>query len=641
MSRTICYLLVLALTVGTIPVAPRTVSAEGLLGSLLGGLLGSTPVLNRMDATLRGVVASGTTTSQRVIITTKPGARPAMKSLLTSLGRTVIADHPAIESLSAVVAAEDLEVLASYNSVVSIAADHVVRPTGLLDGLLGTVTGLTGGLLTVVGQVLLPANGDVSGPVVYPSLVRSTLGLQSSQWTGRGIGVAVVDSGLEMSSEFRNRVTGFYDFTKGGADAVPAYDDYGHGTHVASLIGGSGALSYNAAHKGLAPNVRFTILKALDKNGAGYTSDVIRAIDFAVEKRAQLGIHIINLSLGHPIAQPAAMDPLVQAVERASRAGLIVVVAAGNMGINPETGKPGYAGITSPGNAPSAITVGAAKTLDTVPRNDDRIPDYSSSGPTWYDGMVKPDLLAPGHNLVAAAAKQSTIYSTYPKLRDADSDYIRLSGTSMATAVASGAIAQMLEAQQVAGAYDGPLTPNAVKAALQYTALGIRNDQGIQYDRLRKGAGSLNGKGAIDVATRFDASSNGRSWLTSMPSPWTTIGGQSQTWNQSVIWGSGVIWGSTLVWAESQPWATSVIWGSGVIWGSSLPVAEPNPWATSVIWGSTLVWADSATWANSVIWGSNTIGYTNGSGVIWGSTTGLTPGTTAWADVSASSVGAQ
>ena len=369
--------------------------------------------------------------------------------------------------------------------------------------------------------MLLPANGDVSGPIAYPSLVRNTLGLQNSQWTGRGIGVAVVDSGLEMSSEFRYRVTGFYDFTKGGVDAVPAYDDYGHGTHVASLIGGSGALSYNSANKGLAPNVRFIILKALDKNGAGYTSDVIRAIDFAVDKRAALGIHIINLSLGHPIAQPAAMDPLVQAVERATRAGLIVVVAAGNMGIHPETGKPGYAGITSPGNAPSAITVGAVKTLDTVSRNDDRIPDYSSSGPTWYDAMVKPDLLAPGHNLVAAAAKQGSIYSAYPKLRDADSDYIRLSGTSMATAVASGAIAQMLEAQQVAGSYDGPLTPNAVKAALQYTALGIRNDQGVQYDRLRKGAGSLNGKGAIDVAMRFDASASGRPWLTSMSSPWT------------------------------------------------------------------------------------------------------------------------
>ena len=630
MSRTICYLLVLALTVGTIPVVPRTVSAEGLLGSLLGVLGISDTSLSRLDGTLRDVVASGTATPQRVIITTKAGQRTALKTLLSDLGRPVIADHPSIESLSALVDVDDLPVLASYSGVVNIAADHVVRPTGLIGGLLGTVTGLTSGLLNVVGQVILPANGDVSGPIVYPSLVRNTLGLQNSQWTGRGIGVAVVDSGLEMSSEFRYRVTGFYDFTKGGVDAVPAYDDYGHGTHVASLIGGSGALSYNSANRGLAPNVRFTILKALDKNGAGYTSDVIRAIDFAVDKRVELDIHIINLSLGHPIAQPAAADPLVQAVERASRAGIVVVVAAGNMGINPATGKPGYAGITSPGNAPSAITVGAAKTLDTVSRNDDRIPDYSSSGPTWYDAMVKPDVLAPGHNLVAAAAKQGTIYSAYPKLRDADSDYIRLSGTSMATAVTSGVVAQMLEAQQVAGSGDAFMSPNAVKAALHYTALGIKNDLGLEYDRLRKGAGSMNGKGAVDLARITDTSpTRPDPWMSAFPNPYTTIDGQALAWNQGVIWGESVIWGSGVIWGES------VIWGSGVIWGESVI------WGSGVIWGSNIVWTDSQSWASGVIWGSNSIGYTSGSGVIWGSTSGLSASTTAWADVSATSVAGQ
>ena len=101
--------------------------------------------LNRLDATLRDVVASGATTPQRVIITTKPGQRTALKSLLSDLGRPVIADHPSIESLSTLVGVDDLPVLASYSDVVNIAADHVVRPTGLIGGLLGTVTGLTGG----------------------------------------------------------------------------------------------------------------------------------------------------------------------------------------------------------------------------------------------------------------------------------------------------------------------------------------------------------------------------------------------------------------------------------------------------------------------------------------------------------------
>ena len=124
-------------------------------------------------------------------------------------------------------------------------------------------------------------------------------------------------------------------------------------------------------------------LKVLDKNGAGYTSDVIRAIDFAVANKSRLGINLINLSLGHPIAEPAATDPLVQAVERASRAGIIVVAAAGNYGKNPTTGQPGYAGVTSPGNAPSAIlnvlVAGGGHRLAQRRSNS----DYSSAGPTW------------------------------------------------------------------------------------------------------------------------------------------------------------------------------------------------------------------------------------------------------------------
>ena len=243
--------------------------------------------------------------------------------------------------------------------------------------------------------------------------------------------------------------------------------------------------------------MKFVVLKVLDKNGAGYTSDVIRAIDFAVANRVSLGIHIINLSLGHPIYEPAATDPLVQAVERASRAGVIVVAAAGNYGKNPATGLPGYAGITSPGNAPSAITVGAAETQDTVARGDDRIPDYSSAGPTWYDAFVKPDVASPGHNIVAVAAKKGYLYQTYPQLKAADADYMILSGTSMATAVTTGSIALMLEANRTANDYPAhpSLTPNAVKAVLQYTSVDIHDDLGYRVQRAPSGRRRLECEG--------------------------------------------------------------------------------------------------------------------------------------------------
>src|SRR2546430_2670845 len=253
------------------------------------------------------------------------------------------------------------------------------------------------------------------------------------------------------------------------------------------------ALPIYYEYRGLAPKVKFVVLKVLDKTGAGYTSDVIRAVDFAVANRSTLGIDVINLSLGHPIYEPAATDPLVRAVERASQAGVIVVAAAGNYGKNQTTGAPGYAGITSPGNAPSAITAGAVNIQNTVKRSDDRIPDYSSAGPTWYDAFVKPDIVSPGHNIVAVAAKQGYLYQTYPQLKADDSDYMILSGTSMAAAVTTGSIALLLESNRSANSYPASpsLTPNAVKAILEYTAVGIHDDNGVEYGSLRKGAGAI------------------------------------------------------------------------------------------------------------------------------------------------------
>jgi serine protease AprX len=491
----------------------------------------------------------------------------------------------------------------------------VVRPSGLLGGLLGVV----GGLLNTVGSILLPNGADTSGAAVPPAVLRSTLGVSSTSWTGRGVGVAVIDSGLEMSYEFQGRVRAFYDFTNGRAVSATPYDDYGHGTHVASTIGGSGALSSNRDYRGLAPNVSLVVFKVLDKNGSGWTSDVIRAVNFAVDNRAALGIHIINLSLGHPIYEPAASDPLVQAVERATRAGIIVVAAAGNLGKDPETGALGYAGVTSPGNAPSAITVGALRTEETVSRKDDRIADYSSSGPTWYDGLVKPDVVAPGHNIVATAAKRGTLYLTYPQLKAADGDYMRLSGTSMATAVTTGSVALLVEANRNANPYRPALTPNAIKATLQYTAFNVRDAAGAEYDALRQGGGALNTKGAIDLGRAIDTSAQtGEMWLTSPPSPWTRIAGSDLTWKQAVIWGVAAVEGASMNF--NQPaWANAVIWG-----------VDTTTWSNAVIWGVNVVWTDPQSWANAVIWGVDNIGMTDGDAVIWGVTGGLTPGTTAW-----------
>ena len=132
---------------------------------------------------------------------------------------------------------------------------------------------------------------------------------------------------------------------------VRPFDDFGHGTHVSGLIAGTGAASDPLApsarptpqvkrffvYRGVAPAARLVSLKVLDRNGQGRTSDVIAALEFVVQHRKELHVDIVNLSLGHPIYEPAATDPLVAAVEQAVRSGLVVVVAAGNVGRNPIT----------------------------------------------------------------------------------------------------------------------------------------------------------------------------------------------------------------------------------------------------------------------------------------------------------------
>ena len=229
--------------------------------------------------------------------------------------------------------------------------------------------------------------------------------LDASYPTGAtGITAAVIDSGIQPNADFNGRITGFWDFTKGGL-STPAFDDYGHGTHIAGLIGSSGKLSHYE-YQGIAPDIHLVGLKVLDATGSGRTSDVIAAIEFVINNRTKLNVQIINLSLGHPIFARPQDDPLVQAVEQASNAGLYVVVSAGNYGQRPD-GTAGYGGITSPANAHSAITIGAAMTQDTATRDDDVVAPYSSKGPTWYDALAKPDAVAPGHRLVSDAASCS------------------------------------------------------------------------------------------------------------------------------------------------------------------------------------------------------------------------------------------
>jgi serine protease AprX len=525
--------------------------------------------IGKLDQRLARSIRAGDRDTKRVIIRTTASGIPGLTGALRAKGHSVLRSLRSINAVTAQIPVAALRELSQLASVESISIDAVVRAE------------------------------DYSSD----STLRGTLGLPTSTPGGDGVGVAVIDSGLEPSLDFEDRIVAFHDFTEGGR-AEPPSDDYGHGTHVAGLIGGDGGLS-NRRYRGVAHKSRLIGLKVLDENGAGYTSDVINAIEFATANKDQLGIHVINLSLGHPILEPAATDPLVQAVEAAARAGIIVVVAAGNYGVSSETGEPGYAGILSPGNAPSAITVGSVRTWETDRRSDDRVAEYSSRGPTWYDGTAKPDLVAPGHGLVSLAAKSGSLYLDNPELR-VGRYHLRLSGTSMATAVVSGTAALIVQAHRDAFPWAPPLTPNAVKAILQYTALPTRTDAGDRYDYLTQGTGSVNASGAIELAAHIDTSAPVSStWLVGEISTSTVIDNETLSWAGNIMWADAV--GSGIaVYVNDPAWSQNIIWGSSIEWDDN------------IIWGNNIIWDDNIIWGNNIIWGSSLIGVADGGSTAWG-----------------------
>src|SRR5205814_262054 len=212
-------------------------------------------------------------------------------------------------------------------------------------------------------------------------------------------------------------------------------DAYGHGTHIAGLIAGSGLSStgplFSQTFKGIAPAAQIVNLRGLDANGSATDSTVIVAINQAIALKSRYNIRVINLSLGHAVYESYKLDPLCVAVEKAWKNGIVVVVAAGNNGRYQPTN--GYATVTSPGNDPYVLTVGSMKPMGTPQRTDDLIASYSSKGPTVVDAVVKPDLVAPGNLLVSLAAPNSTLYTQNPANRVANNYYITGGNTSSST----------------------------------------------------------------------------------------------------------------------------------------------------------------------------------------------------------------
>ena len=280
----------------------------------------------------------------------------------------------------------------------------------------------------------LKANLKESVHQIRADIVQDSLGI-----TGKGVLVGDIDTGIDYNNPALGggfglafRVIGGYDFVNNDSDPM---DDEGHGTHVAGIIGANGGDSL----RGVAPDVKLLAVKVLDATGLGYESDIIAGIDYCLDPDGNPAtddaVDVINMSLG---GTPVPDNPLDRAVNNATNAGVLSVIAAGN------SGALGYGTIGSPGTSKSALTVGACDSLNNIA-------NFSSVGPDPINSLIKPEVVAPGVNILSTVLNNQTE---------------SWSGTSMATPHITGVAALLKE--------EHPLwNPEEIKAAIVNTAHSV------------------------------------------------------------------------------------------------------------------------------------------------------------------------
>ena len=466
----------------------------------------------------------------------------------------------------------------------------------LLGGLLGTVTGVVGGLVGVVSTALDTTTGLLTGADwgYAPSqtsmgLVNQTIGadkLQSLGYTGKGVGVALIDTGVAPVQGLTsgNVVNGPDLSLDNPMPQLANIDGFGHGTHMAGIIAGNDGTS--TGFKGVAPGAKILSVKTGAYDGAVDVSQIIAAIDWVVQHRNDNGmnVRVINLSYGTNGTQSYQIDPLAAAVEHAWKAGIVVVVAGGNSGTN-------QASLDNPATDPYVISVGADDPAGTASAYDDTIPTFSSRG----SSSRHVDLVAPGQSVVSLRDPGSVIDAEYPSAV-VNTRYFKGSGTSQATAVVSGSVALLLQQHPT-------WTPDQVKEALTDSAVSL--PQASAQDR---GAGLLN----VLSASTDVLSSGAQTWpassgLGTLEGARGTVhigdNGTDLTGEQDIF---GAPWNGA-VWAPAS--AAHTAWNGG-IWNG-------NVWAGGC-WCTT-TWSGSS-WSGHLWSGDDWAGHL-WSGHLWSADT--------------------
>ncbi|HZB47341.1 MAG TPA: S8 family serine peptidase [Pyrinomonadaceae bacterium] len=444
---------------------------------------------------------------------------------------------------------------------------------------------------------------STTGGLMQNPLAKGTL-------DGTGVGIAVMDSGvfaghMTFMSGKTSRVVKSVDFTGEGRTDDP----YGHGTHVASAAASNASVTrmqngFPVDYAGRAANAKIINLRVLNSQGKGTLSGLLQAVDWVIANRTAYNIKVVNMSLGMAAVDSFRNDPACKAVRRLVDAGVVVVVAAGNNGKD-DAGQKVYGQVHSPGNEPSAITVGASNTYGTDIRSDDTVATYSSRGPTrsywtdvsgtrYYDHIIKPDLVAPGNKIISAQATGNKLITEYPQMDpgvnvgfSTNSRLMYMSGTSVAAPVVAGAAALMLQMQP-------KLTPNLVRMILMYTAQQLRG-----FNAFEQGAGQLNSRAAIDLAklVRTDLTAStplGAPLLTAAaPAPQTPLLGEYVRWSQGVVAGHTYLTGAELITKYQKIYGTGVLLSDGITISEGVLLADTALLPNQTMMSSGVLLADT------------------------------------------------
>jgi serine protease AprX len=411
---------------------------------------------------------------------------------------------------------------------------------------------------------------DVEAPAVWSGAAG---GIPA---TGKGITVAVVDTGLDRNhNDFHliHRVDGSRQNNLAHIDG----DNYGHGTHVASIVG---SRSEDGRYIGIAPDARVLGVDVADDNGVAFESDLLRGLDWVYQHEKDQKIRVVNLSVGVGMPESYSTSPIDAAVERLWHDGLVVVAAAGNMGTASD------AVFYAPANDPFVITVGCLDDNATPAPGDDTLCSISSRGRT-EDGFAKPDVVAPGRKIVGALAAgheklKVALAQQFNDRVTPDGQHIRLSGTSMAAPVVSGTVALLLERFP-------SLTPDQVKSVLTGST--------HRYSGQSDNAGAIDALAALQAAAAgaFSASNPG---LANLPGMNPTAGVGTVAWDgarwTSAAW-DGARWTGTF-W-DGARW-TSAYW-DGARWTGAY--WDGARW-TGAYWDGarwTSAYWDGARWTSS------------------------------------------